>query len=673
MLVADQPPAVETVVVNAARLPTSLADAAFSIVNVDRQALQTLPRLDDALKTSPGVSLFRRGSSAGANPTTQGVSLRSIGPSGAGRALVTVDGVPQNDPFGNWVIWTSIAPEAVQAVSIVRGAGAGPYGAGALTGVVALDGRSSVDGGVMGDVSASDRGARRGALAASDEIDGVQLFGAASTEGGDHWIPVRQRRGGADTPLTLEDWNGTGKAVADLGFGALTVHGGGYREARNSGLPNTTSASKGDYADATLAAQPDKTRLGWKMQAWVRQSDLYNSSASVAADRSTDTPANAEYKTPATGWGVNTAVRKLGDWGSLELGADLRRNAGQESELSTFTAGAFTKRRVAGGNTQQEGLYAEGAFEAGRWLLTGGARIDDWSSTGGHRIESVVSTGAITLNPVIADRSGTLPTGRAGLRYDLGDGFYVRSAAYEGFRAPSLNELYRPFRVGNNITEANENLVPEKLYGGEAAIGGDHGPFGWSATGFINQLKDPTTNVTLGQGPGTFPRAGLVPAGGLYIQRQNAGQINATGIEADARYRLNAPVGGPLSLRLSGDYTDAKVDGKNVAPQLTGKRPAQTPRLTLTGGAEWQALPQLSFTGAVRYEGSRFEDDLNTLTLRAGAIVELRADWKAGKDWGLFLSAENLSNTALETGQTADHVKSYDEGRTIRFGLRFRG
>src|SRR5205085_11487142 len=95
--------------------------------------------LDRALGEVPGVSLFRRTSSAGANPTTQGMSLRSIGPSGAGRALVTLDGVPQNDPFGGWVIWTSLPPESIEGVSVVRGAGAGPYGAGALTGVVALE------------------------------------------------------------------------------------------------------------------------------------------------------------------------------------------------------------------------------------------------------------------------------------------------------------------------------------------------------------------------------------------------------------------------------------------------------------------------------------------------------------------------------------------------------
>jgi vitamin B12 transporter len=668
MMAADLPHPVDTVVVSAARLPTSPADAAFSIINIDPEAIQTLPRVDDIIKTSPGVSLFRRGSSAGANPTTQGVSLRSMAPSGAGRALVTLDGVPQNDPFGNWVIWTSLTPEALQGVSIVRGAGAGPYGAGALTGVIALDEKSSVNGNFIGDVSGSDLGARRGSFAASDKIDGVQFFGAAASETGDHWIPVRERRGKADTDLTVEDWTATGKAVVDLGPAALTAHVGAYREQRGSGLLDANSASKGQDAALTLTAQPDAQHLGWKLQAWVRQSDLYNSSASVAADRSSVTPANAEYKTPATGWGANAAVRKMGDWGSLEGGFDLRAAGGEESEKSSFVNGAFTKGRVAGGNTLIYGVYTEGAWRSGGWLLTGGARIDQWSTTNGHRTETLLATGAVTLNPVIANRSGSVPTGRVGLRRELGGGFYVRGAGYAGFRAPSLNELYRPFRVGNNITEANENLKPEKLYGGELAVGLDQGPFTGSATVFVNQLKDPITNVTQGVGPATFPRAGFVPAGGIFYMRQNAGAINATGIEADARYQLLQTV----SLRLSGAYTDAKVDGMAVDPQLTGKRPAQTPRLAVTGGAEWSVTSKIAVNADVRYEGSRFEDDLNTLTLRAAAGVDARISYQITKDWGVYVSAENLTDAAIETGQTADHVKSYDEPRVFRIGVRFR-
>src|SRR5437762_428983 len=125
------PPSVETVVVYAPRLPPLAGEQAFDAVQTPPEVLRTTRRLDEALTATPGVSLFRRTSSGGANPTTQGLSLRAIAPSGAGRALVTLDGAPQNDPFGGWVIWSALPPEGLASATIVRGAGAGPYGAGA--------------------------------------------------------------------------------------------------------------------------------------------------------------------------------------------------------------------------------------------------------------------------------------------------------------------------------------------------------------------------------------------------------------------------------------------------------------------------------------------------------------------------------------------------------------
>ena len=673
MMAADQPPAVETVVVNAARLPTSLADAAFSIVTVDPNALQTLPRLDQVLETSPGVSLFRRGSSAGANPTTQGVSLRAIGPTAAGRALVTLDGVPQNDPFGNWVIWTALPTEEIQGVSIVRGAGAGPYGAGALTGVIDLQSYTKVDGGAMADISGSDLGQRRVAAAGGAQTGNVQFFGVAAAENGDHWIPVRQFRGAADSPLTVEDATGSGKAVVDLGFANLTAQAGAYREARGSGTVYANSASQGEDGSMTLAAQPDATHLGWRLQGWARDSNLYNTSASVALSRQTASLSDSQYKTPAFGWGVNAATRKLTDWGSIEAGADVRANEGQSEEHYSYVNGSATRLRVAGGDTLQAGLYAEGAWRSGPWLLTGGGRIDEWQNTDGHRVERLLSTGAVTLNPAIPNRSGVLPTARAGLRRDLGDGFYVRTAGYEGFRAPSLNELYRPFRQGNNVTEANSNLKPDKLYGGDVAAGRDAGPLTFSAGAFISQMRDPVANVTLGSGPGTFPFGEVVAAGGFYIQRENIAAINARGLEADTAFHLTAPGGQPLVLRLSGDYTDAQVDGGDANPQITGKRPAQTPKLSATAGGDWTVVPRVVVSAAVRYEGARFADDQNTLVLPAATTVDLRVDWQIRPEFGLFVSGENLANAAVATDETANFVKSYDEPRVFRFGLRFRG
>jgi len=77
-------PDVEIVIVHPPRLAPLGGQAAFSVERIGPEALAGEPRLDEALKRAPGVSLFRRTASDAANPTTQGLSLRSIAPSGAG-------------------------------------------------------------------------------------------------------------------------------------------------------------------------------------------------------------------------------------------------------------------------------------------------------------------------------------------------------------------------------------------------------------------------------------------------------------------------------------------------------------------------------------------------------------------------------------------------------------
>ena len=46
-------------------------------------------------------------------------------------------------------------------------------------------------------------------------------------------------------------------------------------------------------------------------------------------------------------------------------------------------------------------------------------------------------------------------------------GWSLRGTAYRAFRAPTLNERFRNFRVGDSLTLANEELVAEELTGGE--------------------------------------------------------------------------------------------------------------------------------------------------------------------------------------------------------------
>ena len=113
----------DEVVVTAPRLPPAAGDAAFSVTRLGGETLQDQARLDEALGQVPAVGLFRRTTSLTANPTTQGLSLRAVAPTGAGRALVTLDGAPLNDPFGGWVIWSRQPVEGLSGLDVVRTGG----------------------------------------------------------------------------------------------------------------------------------------------------------------------------------------------------------------------------------------------------------------------------------------------------------------------------------------------------------------------------------------------------------------------------------------------------------------------------------------------------------------------------------------------------------------------
>jgi vitamin B12 transporter len=652
------PPSVSTVVVEAPRLLPLAGQKVFSTADYDAAELGAQARLDDVLKTTPGVSLFRRTGSDAANPTIQGLSLRAIAPSGAGRALVTLDGAPQNDPFGGWVIWTSLPGEGLSGATIVRGAGAGPYGAGALTGVVAL--RERAAGGGLTSFTAEAR--ERDGWRAAGTFGTEHLLMTASGSRTDGYRPVRgSAADAADTPTTLEDGSIAARVQGDLGEVRWAIRAGAYQEKRDAGLVGARSNATGGSLTATVAG------YAWRVQAWVRRSDLENTSAAVAAGRVGTTPANDQYSTPASGYGLNAAWQGgLGEW-TWELGGDVRATEGRTNERFRYMAGGFTRQRTAGGRTLVAGTYAEVALSKPDFILAAGARLDGWRSYDGVRRERDRATGALTLDAPPANASGATPTGRIGVRQRLSGETWARAAAYAGFRPPTLNELHRPFRVGNDITEANSALKPETLYGIEAGLSGDD-VARWNLGVFYNQVQDPITNVTLGVGPGTFPIAGFIPAGGVLRQRQNAGQINAYGLEGDVAADLSPA----WTVRAAFSATHARVDGGAAAAQLTDKRPAQAPALTVTAGARWRPLERLSLDADLRYESKRFEDDLNQRALKAGASVDLRAGWRLSPASEIYLAADNALDADLAVGQTADGVTSFSAPRTVYVGFALR-
>ncbi|HST92968.1 MAG TPA: TonB-dependent receptor, partial [Brevundimonas sp.] len=597
-----------------------------------------------------------------------GISLRAIAPSGAGRTLVTLDGVPLNDPFGGWVIWSQVPTESVSSVDIVRGSGAGPYGAGALTGVIALRER---DAGIVLDGSLSERVGKRLGGFGSTALGGVQLSASGLYEASDGYTPVRgPAAGAADTPLDLEVRSAAVRADLPVSDSVLSLRASAFEEDRGSGLAGARATASGESLSATLAQQPRTDRPGWRLQAWRRESDLANSSVAVAADRASTIPANDQYATPAVGQGANVAVRGIRVSGTArvewELGADARVSEGETREFFRFMNGAFTRDRRAGGETSVAGLYADGSWLSGPWLVAAGVRLDHWRNEGGFRLERDLATSLATLDETDPDRGGEVFSARLAGRRDLGGGQSLRAAGYSGFRPATLNELHRPFRVGNDLTEANAALRPERLTGVEVGWALASERTSLTATVFWNRIEDAVVNVTIGAGPGTFPRAGFVPAGGVLRQRDNAGTIEATGIEVNGRVDLSET----LSLRAALSATDAWVDGGDTAPQLTGLRPAQAPIWSAVASANWRPMDRLTLSAGVRWESRRFDDDLNSRELDAAATADARAEWAVTPSMALWAAADNLFDVEVEVSETATGVPGFGPPRSLSMGLR---
>jgi outer membrane receptor protein involved in Fe transport len=313
------------------------------------------------------------------------------------------------------------------------------------------------------------------------------------------------------------------------------------------------------------------------------------------------------------------------------------------------------------------GAFADLSLLRGPLTLSAGARADRWRIADGALFEAPLAGGTPLTDTRFADRSGWEGSGRLGVALKASPILAVRAAGYLGWRLPTLNELYRPFRAGTDATAANPALAPERLKGFEGGI--DLTPIGGLSlrtTGFWNRIDGAIGNVTLGTGPGTFSGVGFVAAGGVYRQRRNLDAIDARGIEADLRWQA-----GPWRASASWAFTDARVRASGTAAGLDRLRPAQTATHQGSATLGWtRDTRSVSITG--RYIGPQFEDDQNLRRLRAAFTLDARASTPLGETLSIEVRGENLADARVETAITGGGIVERAAPRTLWLGLRYR-
>lgn len=648
--------------VSAKRLAVS--EVGQSLTRLDVDAASSF-RLDGLLSSVPGVSLFRRANSLTAHPTTQGINMRGVGANAAGRVLVTLDGVPLNDPFGGWVYWSAHDPSAFNTIHIRRGGSSGAFGAQSLAGVIELGSGDYTEPGATASASLfSDAGYEVSGGATATWEGGFMRATAGRFETEGDYLLAAEDRGAVDARAASEATRAGILLEHQLGDIQARSSVRYFREQRVNGL--SLAVNETEALDASLSFQGQMDDGGWELITYYRDRQFTNVFASARDDRTTELAVLDQFDVPAWGAGVLARVQFDG----LEFGVDGRRMSGETNEKFRNLGAGFTRQRRAGGDQWTLGLYGEYSHEADWGGLSATLRYDRWRTYNGERLEASIEDGAADFTAPLRDddvpaRKGGVWTGRVGLEREITGAIDLRAAAYKSWRLPTLNEYYRPFRVVNDITEANPNLRPETLYGVE--VGVDYNPLNtvhFAATYYRNWLKDGVGNVTVGYGPGFFELGGFVPPGGVLRQRTNVDNSITDGVELEAQ--LDLQPGWQLSASYL--YARARITAFDAMPDLVGNRPIQTPRHSLTMRAAYDGQ-QWGFDAGGRYSSSQFDDDQNTRLLGDIFLVNAGGWYRLGENLRLTATIDNLFDAKVVSAVTADGVETLAQRRFWRIGL----
>jgi len=564
--------------------------------------------IDDVLRQVPGFSLFRRAGGLTANPTTQGVSLRGVGANGASRALVMYDGVPLNSPFGGWVYWNRVPRVSVESAEVFNGGTSDLYGSGALGGVINI--RTPAQPATFFDLEGSGGNESTGAVSLNGGKSwrnfGVGLALQALHTDGYVLVPPDQR-GRVDTPAGTSDLAGSVRLSATHGF--LRI--GSFGESRNNGTPLQINDTRVTSIDLGFDLSAFSVRI------YGSHENFNQNFSAISADRNSEVLTNRQ-RNPSQQLGFAFQWQHaLGKHQSLSAGVEGRDVRGHSAERFVD----------AGGRQRTFGVFGNDSIRFGNWLISAGARVDRWQNYDGF-----------SNSNHFADVTETAFSPRVSVLRRFENGLSFSGSFYRAFRAPTLNELYRNFRVGNVVTNANAGLTAERLTGGEMGFGLQRfrnvlfvrGNFFW------NQIDDPVANVTLSTTPALITR-----------QRRNLGAIRARGIELAAVIRPSP------NWELATEYllTDSTVLRFPANPVLEGLFVPQIPRNQLNfqinySKGKWTAAAQ------GRFVGKQFDDDLNSFPLQRYFTLDADVSRALSEHVRIFVATQNLTGVRYEISAT---------------------
>jgi outer membrane receptor protein involved in Fe transport len=645
----------QQVFVTGARTPVPLGESPISSLQLTHDDLQTAPplTLDDTLRQVPGFSLFRRASSRTANPTTMGVSLRGLGANGASRALILEDGFPLNDPFGSWVYWDRVPSDSVDNIEISQEGASSLYGSEALGGVVQFLTRPPEPAGVSVDASYGNQNSQALSLSGGGGLgQWVSSFAGEAFHTDGYFLVPSPFRGSVDTEAATQ--HGTADVMVGRKIGSqnlIFARGWYLDDSRNNGTIGQINNIR--LGEGALGADLQSDELGSLTLRFYGDFQTYHQNF-FSVPFNQNSQSLTDFQTvPAQGIGGSAVwSRSVGKRQTLLAGVDDHQEIGRSDEQK-FSSGKPTTDTFAGGYQQTTGVFGEDLIQlAPRWMLTVSARFDDWRNYDSSSICTIVGAGSkcpdangvLMTNPTnvsFPNRSYNAFSPRAGLVHQMNANVSWSASIYRAFRAPTLNELYRGFRVASNQTNPNPNLLAERLTGGEAslAVNGFSQRLQVRGTFFFNEIINPVSTVSCAvKNPPPPSLCPAPPAGTFEFARENLGRTSAPGFEINAAVRITDR----LSLSGGYQYVDAKVISAPNQPTLFNTWVQLVPHNVLTFEARYNNPRLITFSVDGRLVGKQY--DTNLLPMGSFFVLDAFASRNIGLGAEVYAGVENAFN-----------------------------
>ena len=678
------------VVINATRSDTPLDQIPLNTTILTKEVLESSPdqTIDQVLKNVPGVFLndvpyYQK------DPTGQSINVRGLG---YGRTLVLIDGLPANDAFYGTVQWNLVPMSSIESVEFVRGGVSSLWGNYGMGGVININTKTPKNS--SQDVSASYGSYATGNVAASKDLivsDALQMRFSAdyfSSDGFQNYATISP-----GSPSNVKNGMGTDAvknsnirlqnyfkptqdttAFLRLGYSSMADLSTNYAIA-----PNLIQMA--DIAGGTTT----KLDVDKKAQVniYYQNTNFYKQSGSTSTASPNKNAAyiNANYTDPYSTLGGSaqyTHDLNLAGIDQYIIGIDARNISASNltNNLSSTGSGAVTSVNYAQGQQNFYGLLGQLKSSASAIPLeaTLGARLDTWTS----QIPTLYNAGANGTNPLyqnIPNQSKTQLSPSLGLLYKATSNWDLRTAAYQAFHAPSMNNTLRSYgSTSGGYFFANPSLTPETMTGYE--LGTD---YRWKSgfaqlTGFSNYIQNAITSYNLSTTADQALANSLCASAGnpqgcglgkvnYYTNQQN---LLSRGIELQYHHDLNP------HWALDGGYSYTRtVLTWTATSDPTNTQVGGVPKNIANAGVTYYPVPQASLTTTVRYVGNS-SMATGSLPVPAYAVVGLKANYQVTPHASVFASVVNLFNRQYVTFSIASQASAYQAGmpQAISVGAR---